>query len=215
MRRRTAALLCAAVLVGAQAIPAHAVAARPATGLATGVMLGGRAAAVAAPASALTIELDRETVVTPLGGRFRFTSTFRADATGRTSPSIAHLNIVSLDPDVYVDPEDWSSERTRYLGPLAPGSATAVTWSVQAVTSGHVLLYVTLSEPDAGGAVVASPGLLVDIGAQPTRAGQGSLPLAIGVPALLLALVLGAARRRRVRSRPQPVPVGSGRAVGA
>jgi hypothetical protein len=173
-----ATLLLAAVLVGPQGIPAHATP---------------------------TVELDRDVVTTRLGQKFRFTSTIRTDGAGRTTATIAHLDVLGLDPDVYVDPEDWSGERTQFLGPLPAGSSTPVTWTVQAVNSGRFLLYVTLTEPDAGGTIVASPALRLDVGAQPKLAGQGALPLAIGVPGALLALVVATARRRRTLSRPVPV----------
>ena len=44
----------------------------------------------------------------------------------RNSPSglVAHLNIVGLSSGIYVDPEDWSEERTKFVPPLAPGEST-------------------------------------------------------------------------------------------
>ena len=49
---------------------------------------------------------------------------------------MAHLNVLDLRGDVYVDPEDWSTARTKYLDPIPAGGSTSVTWGGQAVNSG-------------------------------------------------------------------------------
>ena len=55
---------------------------------------------------------------------------------------IAHLTVVSLHDGVYVDPEDWSSHRTRYLGAIPTGGSAMITWRLQAVNAGTFGIYV-------------------------------------------------------------------------
>ena len=90
------------------------------------------AAAVSPAATAATaaprISLDRGSVAVRLGTTFAFSSTLSAGATA-TGPLVAHLNVVSLDPATYVDPEDWSTHRTRYLGAVSAGESASVRWS--------------------------------------------------------------------------------------
>ena len=43
---------------------------------------------------------------------------------------------------VYVDPEDWSSHRTRYLAPISAGGSVTLAWKMQAVNSGSFGVYV-------------------------------------------------------------------------
>jgi len=92
-----------------------------------------------APASAgVSVANDRATVTTKLGHKFVFHS--RIENRGATAATglVAHLNVVDLTGHTYVDPEDWSSQRTRYLGPIAPGGATTLSWRLNAVNAGKI-----------------------------------------------------------------------------
>jgi hypothetical protein len=109
---------------------------------------------------------------------------------------VAHLNIVSLDPSVYVDPEDWSSHRTRYLGTIPPGGSTRTDWTVQAVNSGHFVIYVAVVDHQGAGSVIASNPLRATVAQKRRLNSGGVVPLALGIPAVL-ALGLVALRRRR------------------
>jgi hypothetical protein len=54
--------------------------------------------------SAASVQLDRTTLSTSIGQRFSFTSTIHNDSDQPRSGLVAHLNVLGLDPDVYVDP---------------------------------------------------------------------------------------------------------------
>jgi hypothetical protein len=173
MRRRSAASALAAALLVATAAPAHA-------------------------EDPVSVELDKSTLSMRIGDRFSFSSTVRAPEGARDL--VAHLNIVGLDPEVYVDPEDWSDERTQYVDELRAGEARKLSWSVQAVNDGDFLVYVAVATPGAGGPVVAGPALRAEVEAQRTINAGGILPIAAAVPGVLLALTLAARlRARRLR----------------
>ena len=72
-----------------------------------------------------------ERIETKLGGKFAFASTVTNSGATDARGLIAHLNVLSLRNGTYVDPEDWSSNRTRYLDPIAPGDSTTITWRMQ------------------------------------------------------------------------------------
>lgn len=158
--------------------------------------------ACAAPAAGaervdLRVQNDHERVETTLGGRFSFTTTITNEATTPTEPLVAHLNVVGLDPDVYVDPEDWSPRRTVYLGSLAAGTSRRVTWKMQAVTSGSLASYVAvLPQHRPAAAPVTGPALQLEVAHRTTVAAGGMLPLAIAMP-LAIGLLLVVARLRR------------------
>lgn len=162
------------------------------------------ARAVTASGSALAVELGTVTVSAELGQRFTFVSTIRNTGAAASTPAVAHLDVLSLDPDVYVDPEDWSADRTQYLDPTPAGSSTPVSWTVRAVNSGRLLIYVTVVEPELRDAVAVSAPLRLTVAPRDRLAGPGALPLAVGVPAVLLALALATGRRRRSLSRAGP-----------
>ncbi len=144
------------------------------------------------------ITLDRGPVAARLGSTFAFTSTLSAGAAA-TGPVVAHLNVVSLDPDMYVDPEDWSTHRTRYLRPVAAGTSASVRWSVKAVSSGPIAIYVTAVPADGSGPIAVGPPLHVQVADRRTLNSGGVVPLAVAVPAVLLAVALVTRRRAAPR----------------
>ncbi len=164
------------------------------------VALPAAAAPGSAPAGAVSVELAPTTISIRIGERFGFTSTIRNDSDQPMTGLIAHLNVLSLDPGVYVDPEDWSANRTRYLGALAAHSATRIDWAGQAVNSGRFVIYVAITARQGSDAVTASNALRLAAAQRRTLDAGGILPLAAAVPATVLVLVgYAALRRRRLR----------------
>jgi hypothetical protein len=160
------------------------------------LVAGATAAPAAARAASPEITMSRTHVSTSIGDEFRFTSVIANSGSTPVSGLVAHLDIVSWDRDVYVDPEDWSSERTRYLPALAPGRSVEVPWTVKAVNSGHLAVYVTVL---GAGRPVTGPELDARVASRATIDAGGALPLALGVPALLglAAIAVRGGRRRR------------------
>ena len=154
---------------------------------------------VVAPAvtakSQVEVTLDRTEVSTRIGDSFSFDSRVRNIGTEPLRDVVAHLNIAGLESDIYVDPEDWSEDRTRFLGTLGPGETTTVAWDVKAVTGGRAAIYVVVLPSDGEPAV--SPAIAADIADTKDFNSDGVLPLALGVPAVLGAVALTVRRRRR------------------
>jgi hypothetical protein len=159
--------------------------------LAALLLLAPAAGAATAPPA---ITLDRGAVAIRLGKSFAFTSTLAAGSAS-TGPLVAHLNVVSLDPGTYVDPEDWSTHRTRYLDPVASGGSRSIRWSVKAVSAGPIAIYVTAVPVGGSGPIAIGPPLRVQVADRRTLNSGGVVPLALAVPAAV-ALIAVAARRR-------------------
>jgi hypothetical protein len=163
--------------------------------------------AVSAKEASVAIALDRDRVATRLGERFSFTSRVKNEGAEQLSGLVAHLNVVGLSEGIYVDPEDWSEQRTKHLPSLAPGADTSVSWSVKAVTGGEAAIYVVVlpgkDPPSASEGLAVSPALDVRIAERRTLNSGGVLPLALGVPALIGAttLLVRARGRRREGAR--------------
>jgi hypothetical protein len=151
-------------------------------------------AADAAETRTVRVSLDRASVATRIGESFRFAATVTNMGPAPAPGLVAHLDVVSLDPEVVVDPEDWSSERTRYLAPLPAGRWARVAWDVKAVDGGRFTAYVAVLGPHG---LAAGPGLDVRVARHRTLDPGGVVPLAVGVPGLLGVLLLGLRRRRR------------------
>jgi hypothetical protein len=171
--------------------------------------LAAAATAPAAPESAspdaVVVSLDRARMSTGLGDGFDLGSTITNTGRRPLSGLIAHLNVVSLTSGVYVDPEDWSPQRTRYVPTLAPGRSARIGWRVNAVNGGRFAVYVVAVPRGAPrtprtGLAIGVPLTLRVVERRVFDSG-GVLILALGVPALLaLATVATRLRRRRTQT---------------
>ena len=155
-----------------------------------------------APASDLTVSVSRSEVSTNTGDTFTFTSEIANNGSTATPPLIANLGFVAIDHSTYVDPEDWSPQRTRSVAPIAAGSLATLTWTVKPVLAGDVAVYVVvLPEPPAlasAAPLAASPAIAVHVGEHRTLDPGGVLPVALAVPGVL-ALAFAGLRIARIR----------------
>ena len=151
-----------------------------------------------AASASVSVTVDRIGVATGLGKRFAFRSTVVNTGPGEARGLVAHLNVASLRPGVYVDPEDWSTSRTRYLDPIPAGGTATVRWSLQAVNAGSFAVYVAVLPADAAGRPpTVGRTVRVTVAERRTLDAGGILPLALGVPAVLGLAAGGLALRRR------------------
>lgn len=141
---------------------------------------------------------------TAVGRHFTYRPQLVNTGTTSTDVLLAHLNVASLTSDVYVDPEDWSSSRSKRVASLRPGQRVTLSWDIQAVSSGSFDVYVVVL-PDGrassgSGPLVVSTPLHAVVAARRTLNAGGSLPIVIAVPVLLgIGVVLTRLRVRRAR----------------
>jgi hypothetical protein len=163
-------------------------------------------AATAQPvaAEAVRVSIDRSRVNVVIGDRFTIRTPIANTGGTPTDRLIAHLNVASLTRSVYVDPEDWSSNRTEEVTPLGPGSSTSLSWELQAVNAGDFDVYVVLlpngPASSGQGPLVVSPPVHVQVAGRPTLSAGGALPIVVAVPGLL-GLVVAAVGLRARRTR--------------
>ena len=89
------------------------------------------------PGRGLRSRTTATAITTKLGHKFAFHSTIENRGATPARGLVAHLNVVDLTGHTYVDPEDWSSQRTRYLRPIPAGGSTTLTWPMNAVNAGR------------------------------------------------------------------------------
>lgn len=172
-----------------------------ALGIGCGATGSGVPAAAAEGGGTAAVAFDRGELGTRLGVRFGLTSVVRNDSDAPLTGVVAHLNVLSADPGVYVDPEDWSTSRTRYLDPLPAHGSITLDWPMQAVNSGQFLVYVALARPSGPAGVTSSDALRLDVVERQTLDAGGALPLAVAGPLLVGLVMLAAARRRAALRR--------------
>jgi hypothetical protein len=149
----------------------------------------------------VTVSFDQRDVTTTVGHRFRPSSTIRNNGDQPLTGLVAHLDVLSVRPSVYVDPEDWSARRTVYLDRLPAHGTVSVPWKMQVVNAGRFVVFVTVSRKNGPALVDAGDGLRLSASAQRTIDTSGILPIVLGIPAAVLVLLLLTARRRRLASR--------------
>lgn len=157
------------------------------------------AVAVGAQSPGIVVELDQSDLRAGPGDKLSFTSTVRNTGDEPLTGYVAHLNILTTDESVYVDPEDWSPERTQYLDEIPAGGSASLDWSVQAVTKGPLILFVSVTSPTSD-AVISSGPLNLEVTGQRVVSSAGVVPLVLWMPVGVLALVGVTLLRRRRRS---------------
>ncbi|HVD17134.1 MAG TPA: hypothetical protein VNC63_00470 [Propionibacteriaceae bacterium] len=171
------------------------------------VLLAGLLVGLPAPAFAdtLTVQVaaDPPAVSTLLGGRFKITTEVKNTGSAPTGEILAHLNVASIEGSVYVDPEDWSSDRSQKLS-LKPGESRKLTWEIQAVNAGLFAAYVVVvpfgNTVNGNEHITTSPLVRVEVAQRTTLTAGGALPVVLAVPLLVglsAAAVLVRVRRRR------------------
>jgi hypothetical protein len=171
-------------------------------GLLVGVLTWLPAPAVAAEPLSVKVIVEPVHLETVLGGRFMITTEITNTGAAPSGEILAHLNVASIEGSVYVDPEDWSPNRSQQLS-LEPGERQKLSWEIQAVNAGHFAAYVVVvpfgSNVAGNEALMISPLVDVDVASRSTLSAGGALPVVVMVPLLLglaAAGVFFGARRR-------------------
>jgi len=140
----------------------------------------------------LTVVVSKSKVSAVTGDSLTFTSEIRNSGSETTPALIANLDFAAIDGGTYVDPEDWSAERTLAVDPIGAGSTASQSWTVKTVLEGDVAAYVVvLPAPPtlaADSPLAISSAIQMHVEEHRALNPGGVLPTVLAVPlALLLA----------------------------
>lgn len=149
----------------------------------------------------LTVEIApaRKSVV--LGESLDLTVTVTNTSDHASADLVVHLDITDPSSSSSVDPEDWTSTLTKPLGIVQAGATATVDWNIQPISPGTFSAYAVAISP-ASDAVVASNVLTVEVADQRSLDPGGILPVALGMPALVGALLLTRTLAAKRAARP-------------
>ena len=170
--------------------------------LASAGLLGVLVTSAAYADSGVSVTVDSGAMTTTIGEPFGFGSEVTNATDQQVSGLVAHLDVVSTHPEVYVDPEDWSSHRTIYLPALPAHSSLHLDWTGRVVNEGDFVLYVVVTTTRGPADVATSAGVRLHAEGRRTLDAGGVLPVVVGMPALMGMLLGLVGVRRRRRSRP-------------
>ena len=177
-RRRAAILsllICLVVILGSTPVSA----------------MGKRALDAGSPLS-ISTDIAYKTIKT--GDTVDFNTTVTNNS-GEVSPQMfVAINIIDLAKDGDpVDPEDWSPVRTRAVEPLVVGQSGTQSWTIHAILDGDYMVYMVLipepNDPQSTSQPVVSSGIHMTVIPFASLNPRGVLPVALGMPIGLTALM--------------------------
>lgn len=124
-----------------------------------------------------------------------FFDTVVTNTAAEPSPMIlVAMNIINLEHEgEAIDPEDWSPERTQSIDSLAAGQSATLSWRVNAILDGELMIYmVAIPQPEGKHVIshpIASPGIHLTVTPFTKLSPMGVLPVAMGGPLLLLMII--------------------------
>lgn len=134
-----------------------------------------------------------------MGDHLAFQTRLTNTGTTPIAGVISWLSIVRVDQgqEAPIGLEDWSAEKAVTQAGLAPGETIVTDWPMRLIQGGHYRAVVSAVSRD-GTALAASPFADFTVRAKPVVQSARVLPVAAGVP-LLLMMVFLFRRRKSVR----------------
>lgn len=166
-------------------------------------------AGLASAQEALEIRVQPTSVNTTLGKDVTLTVHLTNSSKSQAPSMTAHLMIVDPDGGLPLDPEDWTSEISRKVGPLEPGESASLEWIIRPIMEGAHAMFVVVVPVDPRENVALRSSVIVPISIGASQADLGlAVPVAIGMPILICVVIvsqmaLGRWRRQLATSMPQ------------
>ncbi len=104
---------------------------------------------------------------------------------------IAYISIIDVQNKTPIDLEDWSAHKGIDISSLAPGQSIPMEWNVRLVKDGSYTIVILFSSNDGAVPPTASAKTFLEVDPKHNLNPGNVLPVAFGVPALLIA-ILGA-----------------------
>jgi hypothetical protein len=125
-----------------------------------------------------------------MGDNLLFHSDMRNSGPVRAEGIIAWLSLVQVDPGAEqpVDLEDWSAQKAVTATKLEPGETMQAEWRLRLIQAGSYRVLVSITS--GSGSFVASPFIDFTVREKPVVDSVRVLPVAIGLPLLIVAAII-------------------------
>lgn len=143
----------------------------------------------AAGQSSIIVEIHGPTQPLRMGDTPTFTGHVTNAGTHEMKGLVVYLSLVSLESgqEHPVDLEDWSAQKAVRIAQLSPGQSDTQHWPMRLIQAGRFGVALTVVDPDQKQPII-SDLLTFDIRSKPTLDSGRILPVAVGVPLVLLVL---------------------------
>jgi hypothetical protein len=148
----------------------------------------------------LTLGQDAGNAATPtMGDRLRFWSTITNTGGLPLEGLVAWISLVEIDPgnEQPVDLEDWSAHKAITGASLGPGQSLQTDWPMRLIKGGDYRVVISATDRNSR-IVFTSPTIEFHVRPKPVLQPGRILPVAAGLPLLLIGLIaFNKIRRRR------------------
>jgi hypothetical protein len=133
-----------------------------------------------------------------MGDHLRFWSTITNEGAQPVEGLVAWISLVEIDPghEQPVDLEDWSAHKAITGATLKPGQSLRTDWPMRLIKGGDYRVVVSVTVR-GGRRVFTSPTVQFHVRQKPVLQTGRVLPVAVGVPVLLLGAMVFARFRHR------------------
>jgi hypothetical protein len=169
----------------------------------TTVLLASVSAAAQAPLALDLLPDDKNPSAPVMGDHLRFWSTITNRGANPVEGLVAWISLVEIAPgnEQPVDLEDWSAHKAITGAYLGPGQSLQTDWPMRLIKGGDYRVVVSVT--DRGGRrVFTSPTSQFHVRQKPVLQAGRMLPVAAGVPLLVIGLMIfNKARQRRRKGK--------------
>ena len=155
----------------------------------------------AQPPVSLDLKPDGQNPASPvMGDHLRFWSTINNTGASPIEGLVAWISLVEIDPgnEQPVDLEDWSAHKAVTGASLKPGEVLRTDWPMRLIKGGDYRVVVSVT--DRGGRqVFTSPTVQFHVRQKPVLQTARVLPVAAGIPLLLIGLMVFNKAKQRFR----------------
>jgi hypothetical protein len=165
------------------------------------ILLSASISAAAQTPVSLNLQPDAKNPATPvMGDHLRFWSTITNTGSSPIEGLVAWISLVEIDPgnEQPVDLEDWSAHKAVTGASLKPGESLHTDWPMRLIKGGDYRVVVSVT--DRGGRqVYTSPTVQFHVRQKPVLQAGRVLPVAAGIPLLLIGLMVFNRTKQRLR----------------
>jgi hypothetical protein len=171
--------------------------------MATIVLIAAVSAAAEAPLI-LDLRTDHNNPSAPvMGDHLRFWSTIINNGADPIEGLVAWISLVEIDPgnEQPVDLEDWSAHKAVTGAALKPGGSLSTEWPMRLIKGGDYRVVVSVTDRGSH-TVFTSPTIQFHVRQKPVLQAGRVLPVAVGVPSLIIGLMVFNKTRHGRKKRP-------------